>query len=220
MRIFKPQFVKDNNYRFEWGEIDRHWTMPRISINDWHDSHSTLVLGLIYATVYISIPKFPGLDGFGGGAYGWWFSNDALVLEWGKHNKFLYFPWSWDFYKGWELAEGYGNDLVWVEIPRRYMHGKIGKKEKSPYVYKLKSGEIQNRIAEFYISRREWRWRALMCLPWPRMVKTSIEVSFDGEVGEGSGSWKGGTVGCGYEMNPGETGVETLRRMERERIFK
>ena len=47
----------------------------------------------------------------------------------------------------------------------------------------------------------------------------SIGVSFDGEVGEETGSWKGGCVGCGYEMLPGEVPLDTLRRMERDRKF-
>lgn len=50
-------------------------------------------------------------------------------------------------------------------------------------------------------------------------VQRTIDVEFDDEVGERSGSWKGGTMGCGYEMRASETPWETLRRMERERKF-
>jgi hypothetical protein len=50
-------------------------------------------------------------------------------------------------------------------------------------------------------------------------VRTSIEVGFDDEVGERTGSWKGGTIGCGYDMLPDESAVQCLRRMERERKF-
>ena len=38
----------------------------------------------------------------------------------------------------------------------------------------------------------------------------------DGEVGEQSGSWKGGVIGTGYTMKRGETAEMTLRRMEVE----
>jgi hypothetical protein len=55
--------------------------------------------------------------------------------------------------------------------------------------------------------------------PWKKMVHTSIDVKFDGEVGERTGSWKGGTIGCSYEMLPHETPENTLRRMESEREF-
>jgi hypothetical protein len=142
-------------------------------------------------------------------------------LEWGRKNKFLYYPWSWSFYKHWELAQGYRkNDAIWVEIPRGLPSGTIAKKSIAPYGYTLKNGTVQERNATFYVERREWRMRWLMWLPWPRMVQTCIDVTFSDEVGERSGSWKGGTTGCSYEMKKGELPLDTLRRMESERIFK
>lgn len=50
-------------------------------------------------------------------------------------------------------------------------------------------------------------------------VIRSIDVEFDGEVGERTGSWKGGTIGCEYELRPNETPYECLKRMEQERKF-
>jgi hypothetical protein len=44
-------------------------------------------------------------------------------------------------------------------------------------------------------------------------------VEFDREVGERSGTWKGGCIGCGYKMLPGETIAQAIRRMEAERVF-
>lgn len=87
-----------------------------------------------------------------------------------------------------------------------------------PYTYTLKNGTVQNRKASVHIERRTYRrkWHWLLR---KRMVNTSISVDFDDEVGEETGSWKGGTVGCGYNLLPGETALECLRRMEKERIF-
>ena len=48
---------------------------------------------------------------------------------------------------------------------------------------------------------------------------TMCFVSFSDEVGEKSGSWKGGTVGCGFEINPNESMIDALRRMESTREF-
>jgi hypothetical protein len=50
-------------------------------------------------------------------------------------------------------------------------------------------------------------------------VQRTISVDFSDEVGERSGSWKGGCTGCAYEMKPDETPWQTLMRMERERKF-
>jgi hypothetical protein len=74
-------------------------------------------------------------------------------------------------------------------------------------------------MAWYYVEEMEWRWKWFTGLRWPRKVRKYISVEFDHEVGEGTGSWKGGTLGCSYVMKPEETPLECLRRMERERVF-
>jgi hypothetical protein len=88
-----------------------------------------------------------------------------------------------------------------------------------PYCYVLRSGEVQERIATVYVDQMEWRPR---CLKWTKLfakIRTSIDVQFNDEVGERTGSWKGGTIGCNYELRPNETPEQCLRRMESERKF-
>lgn len=106
---------------------------------------------------------------------------------------------NWDFHKETE-------EILW--------------KESHPYQYKLKSGEVQNVTATIGVSEREWRWRWFKWLPFPKKVSKTIDVDFSEEVGEERGSWKGGTLGCGYEMKQNETPLECLRRMEAERRFE
>lgn len=85
-----------------------------------------------------------------------------------------------------------------------------------PYTYTLKNGTMQNRTAIISQEKRQWhrKW-----FPFLKMEKVSIDVEFNDEVGERIESWKGGTIGCGYDMHPGETPLDTLRRMEKERVF-
>jgi hypothetical protein len=106
----------------------------------------------------------------------------------------------------------------------------------------LNNGTIQQRFATVCVEEREWRWRWFQWLPFPRLKRKTLDVEFSyggpiyreilfekighplkhkqtGEVGERTGDWKGGTLGCGYTMEKGETPLETLRRMERERKF-
>jgi hypothetical protein len=52
------------------------------------------------------------------------------------------------------------------------------------------------------------------------MVRTSIWVTFNEEIGERVETWKGGTTGCGCDIRTGETPEMTLRRMEKERKFE
>ncbi len=89
----------------------------------------------------------------------------------------------------------------------------------SPYQYTLKNGTIQNRIATIYVEEREWRWRWFQWLPYPRRINRSISIDFDEEVGERTGSWKGGVMGCGYDLRKNEHPLAALKRMEKERIF-
>lgn len=62
--------------------------------------------------------------------------------------------------------------------------------------------------ANTHIEEREWRrgekWCKWMSLFWPKMVRRSLSINFDKETGSRKGSWKGGTLGCGINMEPGE----------------
>lgn len=91
--------------------------------------------------------------------------------------------------------------------------------EEHPFTYVLKSGEVQNRTARIKTEEREWRWRAFKWLKYPSMIRRTISIDFNDEVGEETGSWKGGTTGCSYELLKGETPLQALRRMELNRNF-
>lgn len=150
-------------------------------------------------------------------SWGWSLVDRSIHLKWSHRTKVIYLPWDWAHLK----CEVQRPDGTWVPYVASYEDKEPdGRWEaKFPYTYTLKSGEVQNRTATVYVERREWRWRWLKWLPWPCIKRKSIDVAFDGEVGEQTGSWKGGTIGCGYEMRRGEAAETTLRRMEAERNF-
>lgn len=75
------------------------------------------------------------------------------------------------------------------------------------------------RLATVKVKEMEWRPRWFMWTTLFAQKRTSIDIEFDKEVGERTGSWKGGTLGCGYNLLPNETPLECLRRMEKERKF-
>lgn len=112
---------------------------------------------------------------------------------------------SWALVPSWKLGENR------VELqPEAFIY---------PYIYHLKNGEDQHRTATVKVERRAWR---PLCLRWTSLfekVRTCIDVGFNEEVGERSGSWKGGCVGCGYDLISGESAEQCLRRMERDRKF-
>jgi hypothetical protein len=204
-----------------------------------------------YGQMFIDLPIRSGIDECDYPEYGFYLYGEYGKLFtsfwwcWGMEKKCFHMPWEWDWVRTSNLKkdgtwehETKGNrkdfykdewqDIIW--------------KEEYPYIYKLKGGKIQERIATVKVEEREWRWRGFKWLPYPKMIHKDISVEFSyggpidreviiekngfklkkkytGEVGERTGSWKGGTLGCGYSMLPGESPEQTLRRMEKERVF-
>jgi hypothetical protein len=89
----------------------------------------------------------------------------------------------------------------------------------APYRYVRRSGEIQETVATVYIERMTWRPRCLQWTDWFERKRISIDVAFKDEIGERIDSWKGGTIGCSWELQRGEHPLSALRRMEKERKF-
>jgi hypothetical protein len=93
-------------------------------------------------------------------------------------------------------------------------------KEEYDYKYTLRDGEVQDRKANITVEQREWRPKWFMWTSLFNKIRTDIDVEFSDEVGERTGSWKGGCIGCSWGLLPGETPYECLKRMEAERIFR
>lgn len=172
--------------------------------SDWHEHRRAWVrLGFGLFTVAFSFPwRWVVPDDYqcSGPTYGFSFFQDGLHLHWGKCHgkrsdpmKVIQMPWGW----------------------RHRLHEVLGEPETHAYRYNLRSGKVQERTATIKPERRLWTrpW-----LPYKRESRY-IDVEFSEEVGERSGSWKGGCTGCSYEMLPTDTPLTALRRMELERKF-
>lgn len=205
-----------------FGEVAIGPRGPALEIACYEDTHNTLILGLVFATFYLKIPLWFS-DGYDiERSYGFGFHDTGLHLHWGSKTKVLWYPWSWEFYKRWEMVAGgsyASGESFWIEVPSRMNHGELATKSTADYTYTRRSGEQQKVTATFYVGSMEHRWRWLMWLPFPRRISKFISVDFSAQVGEGVDSWKGGCLGCGYDMLPGESALECLRRMERDRRF-
>jgi hypothetical protein len=143
---------------------------------------------------------------------------DSVVWCWGDYTKFFHMPWEFTHIK----TEVLRPDGTWAKRVASYEKGEPdGRKvEKFAYHYRLRSGEVQERVATVHVERMEWRRKWTKWMPILAKVRTYIEIEFDGEVGDAAGSWKGGCIGCSWELLPGETPEQSLRRMERERKFR
>lgn len=71
----------------------------------------------------------------------------------------------------------------------------------------------------FWVEEQEWRPKWLGWTGLFKKIKRSIRIEFSSEVGRDKGSWKGGCIGCGYELLPSESPMDCIKRMEKERRF-
>jgi hypothetical protein len=143
----------------------------------------------------------------------------ALWLRWGRHYRMITMPWRDWSHIAHDVLRIDGTWAPYVGSWERDKEPDGRHIESYPYRYLLRNGEKQERTATIYVDRYEWRLRWLRWTRLFRRVSHYIDVSFSAEMGERTGSWKGGTIGCSYELRPGETPLECLRRMERDRRF-
>ena len=105
----------------------------------------------------------------------------------------------------------------WDRKPRNSLEAWRAVKDACPKVqFEFEDYDGQRLIATTTIEEREWRFGTgwFRWLSWfrrPRICRT-LDIEFSGETGREKGSWKGGTVGTGIEMEPGELHESAFKR--------
>lgn len=221
--------IKTDWVSFKWYK-DK--TMPKIMYYQGNcEDRDRISFGLIWGVFSVCLNFLPyrqDNDFAEEPQYGFYFHSDSswdtarLWLWWGKKYTVIGFPWNPKWYRTsillkdgtWE-TEKKGNKKDFYEQQWKDKQWS----EQYEYSYTLRSGEIQKVPTTIYVEEREWRRTGWMWSSLFNMVNRTIDVDFSEEVGEGRGSWKGGTLGCGYTIKKGESPLECLKRMERERKF-
>jgi len=240
-RIFKVTRIEKNSIEFKWGYIAKGLSFQlMLNRGGYFDTRYSLSIGLIlgYITVYLPFRTRLG-EGCNMPQYGvtihnstfWVHMGGKFDKSWGQVTMDKCFTWdipffTWKFDNHWVMDKD-GNYQIPQKVEVELKDGttrletdheyKFANKESHPYKYTLRSGEVQFITATIYQDKRQWhrKW-----FPFIKLVREQISIEFSDEVGERTGSWKGGTVGCGYDMLKGETMLDTLRRMEKERKFR
>lgn len=216
---------RGNAFRMKWGSLsfgDPGFALELCLFGD--RPHYSLQIHALRTKLFIELPflerwaREPAeiMESWGAS-----YSPDAggLHLRWGAKYKIITMPWRDLMHISHDVRRPTGQ---WVPFVGSWEHGKApdGRAiETYPYHYLLRSGEKQDRIATIHVERRRWRLRWLRWTSRFQKEIHSIDVTFNEEVGERTGSWKGGVLGCGYDLKPGETPLQCLRRMEQERRF-
>jgi len=192
--------------------------------SDWHEQKAGWIhAGLGLFRFAIAFPwKWTVPDNMqcSGPRFGFTFFERELHLYYGKDNTMvLGMPWAWEHVRHQVIdkCSNLHDYIAEYDNPQSYKDYRYI--ESHPFIYVLKSGEVQNRTATIYADEREWRWKWFQWLLYPNKIQRSIQIDFDKEVGERTDSWKGGWISCSYEILPGETPYKCLMRMQKERKF-
>lgn len=190
---------------------------PSFRLCSFESEYCWDLLGFLIALPFLDRWHREPEDGMA--SWGVYYMENSVVWCWGDYTKYFHMPWDWDHCndKHMVLLE----DGSWAKYSPSYSkEGEDARYTQTfPYKYTLKNGEVQEVLAIVYVDRREWRRKCFWRIPWFAKQSVDLCVSFNAEVGERAGSWKGGTIGCGYSMLPGETAEAALRRMEQSRKF-
>lgn len=214
---------KQTFYRMRWGELVLNRPGFGLELCRFEEGYS-LKCQVCRVLAYVRLPFLQRwhrepeeiMESWGAS----WFGHDGyLALHWGRRYSHLT-----PFWKQWKQTshEVRRPDGLWVPFVGSWEEKRDGKEpdgrqeETYPYRYLLQSGEVQHRLATIYVERRT---RTMVWLPFIRRTAYWMNVHFNDEVGERSGSWKGGCIGCSYEIRADETPRECLKRMELERKF-
>jgi len=186
-----------------------------------------------WGTLYINLPIKTGIQDCESAAWGFNYHNNAVWIyiggggnfEGGKKWKTFHMFWELDWIRTSTLlvdgtwfhetksnrkewgGDGYGshdwlNKEKWQEV--------------HPYLDSYDNTTVKATIS---VEEREWRPRGAKWTSLFAKIRKDIMVEFDNEVGKEKGSYKGGTIGCSYEMQPNETPLGCLKRMEKEMKF-
>ncbi len=114
---------------------------------------------------------------------------------------------------------GLQGEHFWTEAPkpRRNWDDWHKAKESCPTAkFTIEDYDGAQIVAMTRIEEREWRfgdkWCSWLSLFRRPKIRRSLDISFDQEIGTEKGSWKGGLMGTGIDMLPGELHEAAFRR--------
>ena len=155
--------------------------------------------------------------------YGITFFERQIHFHWDE-TKVINLPWHWEIVRHDLLLPGgsvyYSNRYPLKKKQQSFYWYEVLEGKRSPYpeygvsvkaaeyidiIHTLKNGTVQKAKIRLAGEEREWRWKWLRWLPWPRFIRRTVDCSSDIELGERSGSWKGGMMGWSCEWRKNET---------------
>ena len=201
---------------------NRHNFTMQYDLGGYFDTRHEISFSPGYGWLIVHLPWGKAHNECDPPRYGAYYFESALWFLKNRKVKAVHMPWSYD----WHRTSLMLRDTSF-EHETRYDRKEFYKEEwkkkawvgRYHFTYVLKNGTVQERLATVTVEEREWRMRWFKWTKIFAKVSRDISVEFSGEIGERTGSYKGGTMGCGYQMRNNESPLSCLRRMEKERKF-
>lgn len=159
--------------------------------------------------------------------YGFTFSEGVLHVHHGAQthgsdttkSKCYFLPWLHWTHRRHSLYDKQGRHFFtdWDRKPRPAYEAARAAKDACPTVkFHLEDFDGERLVAATRIEEREWTYGTgwFRWLAWFRKskIRRTLDIEFSGETGCEKGSWKGGTMGTGIDMLPGELHEAAFRR--------
>ena len=163
--------------------------------------------------------------------YGFTFSDKTLHVHYGPQthdsittkNKVFFLPWlNWRFVRqSWYGPTGQHIETLWETTSREVKRAQWDwryefEKTLVKTVFVIEDFDGKRIECATHIEEREWRFGtgafAWLSVFRRAKIQRSLSLAFSEEVGPEKGSWKGGTMGTGIDMLPGELHEAAFRR--------
>jgi hypothetical protein len=188
-----------------------------------------------WGRIYLYLPIKTGIQDCESAAWGfnyhsnimWFYIGGGGNFEGGKKWKTIHMPWELEWVRTSTLL---ADEKTWFHERKgstchQKKDGEYGSYEwlkqnswvgEYPFTDPYDGAVLTARIK---LKEMEHRYKGLKWIPIFRKIRKYIDIDFSQEVGTEKGSWKGGTIGIGETLLPGETPLECLRRVEKTRKF-
>jgi hypothetical protein len=229
MKLLGIWRVNQDSIDTKWGHFAPRFSLQFVvSRGGYFDQRYALTLAFIWGVFHFYLPfKTKLKEGCNTPRYGFAIHDNIFwIYTGGKYDESMgqctgndqWITWDLPFFS--YIFDGHWiRDKInfsWIEVKNNSYELRKTQAyiETHPFQYILKNGTVQNRMATCSIEKRKWhrKW-----FPFFTKVSEVIDIDFNDEVGERSGTWKGGVISCCYKLLPGETIGECLKRMEKER---
>jgi hypothetical protein len=215
----------NKTYKWKWGEFSTHFSTPSLilTLDGYFDRKSSLHLCLGWGNLFLKLPINIKYDGYEPPEYGIQIHDSKIWLHFGLKYKTIFFPWYMDWYRTSIYLKDNTREDETRKNKKQFWDEKwedITYYESYPFKYILNNGNEQNVTAKVTLKEYEHRPYWFMWTKLFNRIRRCIEIKFSEEIGEGVGSWKGGTLSFHCPILPNESLHECLLRIEREYKFR